>query len=418
MPSCAVYLIQRSGRASLPAGKERKVLMKTWKHLATGLLTLALLASLSCAALAEEPKAKTEETAATKPAGQFSQWFPRLEQDPEAPEAVEAVLARMGTAIKQSKTVNGTTATLNAAIWDGENLCLSLAVKAPNIPKEVAKQTNLYTEECGISLPEKDWKEYVRKDEEAHGAGLSKELLEQSIQARLNMGQAGYWNHSNMPSFSLLSREKNTLLFEVRMSFENYLKQPEITLHLENIATYEDGKGDGVTWSGGKRTGPGPKATILKGPIDFTFKLENVLPAAKYAGDVKITAEDVPFRFTGFEISAFDMNFDYEILAPVNPIHVTRPGEPEPEPDQDKLDSMSVRKTLRRIIQGLWTKDGKYVDCSQRGGSISMVTSQDGTKTSGSVGVSCPYPIDPSSVAAVNVGGMRVELGKLERLDK
>ena len=33
--------------------------MKTWKRLISGLLALTLLASLSCAALAAEPKAKT-----------------------------------------------------------------------------------------------------------------------------------------------------------------------------------------------------------------------------------------------------------------------------------------------------------------------------------------------------------------------
>lgn len=151
--------------------------MKTWKQLVSGLLSLTLAASLTGTALAAEETVKnavkeaTKTEAAVKPAGQFSQWFPRLEQDPDAPEAVEAVLARMGTVIRQTKTAGGVTATLNGAIWDGDILRMSLAVKAPGIPKEVTKDTNLYTEECSISLPEKDWKEYLRKDEEAHGEG-------------------------------------------------------------------------------------------------------------------------------------------------------------------------------------------------------------------------------------------------------
>lgn len=215
--------------------------MKTWKRLISGLLALTLLASLSCAALAAEPKAKTEKAA--KPAGQLSQWFPRLEQDPAAPEAVEAVLAKMGTAVKQSKTVGGVTATLNGAVWDGDTLRMSLAVKAPNIPKEVTEKTNLYTEECSVALPEKDWKTYVRKDEERHCKELAEqegrsvedctEGLEQSVQRLLDMGQTDYWNHINLLNFPLVSREKDTLLFEVWLSFKNYLKQPEITLHLE-----------------------------------------------------------------------------------------------------------------------------------------------------------------------------------------
>ncbi|WP_300411795.1 hypothetical protein [uncultured Oscillibacter sp.] len=392
--------------------------MKTWKHVISGLLALALLASLSCAALAAEPKAEK----AAKPTGQFSQWFPRLEQDPAAPEAVEAVLARMGTAVKQSRTVGGVTATLNGAVWDGDTLRMSLAVKAPNIPKEVAGKTNLYTEECSIALPEEDWKTYVRKDEERHCEELAeqegrpeedcKEGLEQSVQRFLDMGQTDYWNHVNILNFPLVSREKDTLLFEVWLSFKDYLKQPEVTLHLENIATYEDGKGDRVTWQDGKRTGPGPKDTILKGPMDFTFQLENVLPAAEYTGDVRVTADKVPFRFTGFEIGPFEVNVDYETLAPVNSIRVTKPGEAEPAPDPDKLDHQAVSKALHKVIQGLWTKDGKFVDLSQRGGGSSMVTSPDGT-CDGDVGVTYAFPIDPAAVTAVKLGGTRVELAKL-----
>ena len=59
--------------------------MKTWKRLASGLFALVLLASLSCAALAAETQAKTEE--APKPAGQFSQWFSSLGINPKAPKA-------------------------------------------------------------------------------------------------------------------------------------------------------------------------------------------------------------------------------------------------------------------------------------------------------------------------------------------
>ena len=334
-------------------------------------------------------------------------------------EAAEAALARMGTAIQQSKTVGGVTATLNAAVWDGGTLRLSLVVKAPNIPKEVTKGTSLYTEECSITLPEEDWREYLRKDEEAHGEGLSKELLEKSIQNFLDMGQAGYWNRVNVLNFPLVSREKDTLTFEAWMSFKDYLKQPEITLHLENIATYEDGKGDKVIWQDGKRTGPGPKDVILKGPFDFTFTLEEPILPMHYQGAVPITEEGIPFRFTGFKMGVFQMDVDYDLLAQMNPVRVTRPegAPPAPAPDPDKLSEESVRKVLHGIIKGLWTKDGVYVDLSQQGGSLSLITSEDGT-ANGSLGITYPYPIDPATVAAVDLNGTRVELESLERLSK
>ena len=396
-------------------------MMKTWKRLVSGLLGLTLAASLACPALAAEGSAKTaakeepKAEAAAEPAGQFSKWFPRLKLDPAAPEAAEAALARMGTAIQQSKTVGGVTATLNAAVWDGGTLRLSLVVKAPNIPKEVTKGTSLYTEECSITLPEEDWREYLRKDEEAHGEGLSKELLEKSIQNFLDMGQAGYWNRVNVLNFPLVSREKDTLTFEAWMSFKDYLKQPEITLHLENIATYEDGKGDKVIWQDGKRTGPGPKDVILKGPFDFTFTLEEPILPMHYQGAVPITEEGIPFRFTGFKMGVFQMDVDYDLLAQMNPVRVTRPegAPPAPAPDPDKLSEESVRKVLHGIIKGLWTKDGVYVDLSQQGGSLSLITSEDGT-ANGSLGVTYPYPIDPAGVAAVDLNGTRVELGGLK----
>ncbi len=422
MPSSSVYKAERSGEGfPLPAGKERTIMMKTWKRLVSGLLGLTLAASLACPALAAEGSAKTaakeepKAEAAAEPAGQFSKWFPRLKLDPAAPEAAEAALARMGTAIQQSKTVGGVTATLNAAVWDGGTLRLSLVVKAPNIPKEVTKGTSLYTEECSITLPEEDWREYLRKDEEAHGEGLSKELLEKSIQNFLDMGQAGYWNRVNVLNFPLVSREKDTLTFEAWMSFKDYLKQPEITLHLENIATYEDGKGDKVIWQDGKRTGPGPKDVILKGPFDFTFTLEEPILPMHYQGAVPITEEGIPFRFTGFKMGVFQMDVDYDLLAQMNPIRVARPegAPPAPAPDPDKLSEESVRKVLHGIIKGLWTKDGVYVDLSQQGGGLSLITSEDGT-ANGSLGVTYPYPIDPAGVAAVDLNGTRVELGGLK----
>ena len=49
------------------------------------------------------------------PAGQFSRWFSSLGINPKTPKASEEVLSRMGTAVKQSKTVGKTTVTLNAA---------------------------------------------------------------------------------------------------------------------------------------------------------------------------------------------------------------------------------------------------------------------------------------------------------------
>ncbi len=186
--------------------------MKTWKRLASGLLALALLASLSCAALAAEPKKTVEES--PKPAGQFSQWFSSLGINPKTPKASEEILSRMGTAIKQSKTVGNTTVTLNAAIWNGEDLWLSFDVKSPNIPEEVQQYTSLSTEKCSLKLRDDQWKEYTRNNLEefyATDPEVTPEEAEKKIQAELAKGQTGaFW-------FSPEGREGNTLHFQTNM---------------------------------------------------------------------------------------------------------------------------------------------------------------------------------------------------------
>ncbi len=372
--------------------------MKTWKRLISGLFALALVASLSCAALAAE---------GTAPKGQFSQWFPQLGADAAAPESSEAVLANMGTVIRQSKTAGGATATLYAALWDGETVRLFLTVKGKNLPKALTKDSNLYYEECSLELPEAQRKDYLRKELGARGK-YTPEELEKQVQTYLER-KPSYFR----PGFSLRSREGDTLTFDVGMFLKSHVEQPELTLHMENIAIYEESEDPTVRWQDGKRTGPGPGVSVLKGPFDFTFTLEKALLPVRYTGAVEVTQDKLPLRFTAFELSALDMELGYEVLTPVNPIQVTKPGAPAPE----KPDNESVRKLLRQAVQGLWTKEGKYVDCSQGGGSLSLSTNQDGSQAHGSLGVTYPYPIDPASVTAVNLGGTRVELSALKRLD-
>ena len=78
-------------RGPLPRRKRTEgITMKTWKRLVSGLFALVLLASLAGSALAAETKAKTE-SAAAKPAGQFSQWFSNMGVNPEDPKASEAI---------------------------------------------------------------------------------------------------------------------------------------------------------------------------------------------------------------------------------------------------------------------------------------------------------------------------------------
>ena len=372
--------------------------MKTWKRLASGLLALALLASLSCAALAAEPKEtaepkKTEE--APKPAGQFSRWFSSLGINPKTPKASEEVLSRMGTAIKQSKTVGKTTVTLNAAIWNGEDLWLSFDVKSPDIPEEVQQYTSLTTEKCSLKLRDDQWKEYTRNNLEefyANDPEVTPEEAEKKIQAELAKGQTGsFW-------FSPEGREGNTLNFQTNMGWLDSrlftkTRQPVLTLHLENLAPDDN-----------------PDKVFLKGPFDFTFTVKKQVPPIQYTGaDAKITlgeTKKVPMRFTELQISATGLSARGEVLAPINDF--PKAGEKE---DPDKLYLGDLNHANIESSWGLWLKDGDYVDVTQMGGGGGG--GQEGESFMISFGHDFPYPIDPAAVTAVNIGGTRVELEKL-----
>lgn len=372
--------------------------MKTWRRLVSGLITLALLASLSCAALAAEPREEAKEEA-PKPTGQFSQWFSSLGINPKTPKASEEVLSRMGTAIKQSKTVGNTTVTLNAAIWNGEDLWLSFDVKSPSIPEEVQQYTSLSTEKCSLKLRDDQWKEYTRNNLEefyANDPEVTPEEAEKKIQAELAKGQTGaFW-------FSPEGREGNTLHFQTNMGlFDSRwftkTKQPVLTLHLENLAPSDS-----------------PDKVFLKGPVDFTFTVKKQVPPIQYTGvDAKITLGEtrkVPMCFTELQISATGLSARGEVLAPVDQ---PKAGEKE---DPDKLSLGDLNLANIESSWGLWLKDGAYVDITQMGGGGGG--GNEGESFMIRFGHDFPYPIDPATVAAVDIGGTRVELDKLNLVTK
>ena len=114
---------------------------------------------------------------------------------------------------------------------------------------------------------------------------------------------------------------------------------------------------------------------------------------------------DIPLRFTGFELSATELSADY---AAVNPEDLPEPGpdlSPE-ENDRRFQATVAVCRAVQDSVRGLWTEDGKYVDLSN----------SESSGSSGYASLRYPYPVDPATVAAVDLAGVRVELSGLERL--
>lgn len=380
--------------------------MKTWKRLASGLLSLVLAASLTGTALAAETAKTTGETAKTaaaetpKPAGPFSRWFAEMGVNPEDPKASEAVLASMGTVIQQAKTVGKETLTLNAAVWEGNSVHLSLTAKSPNFPKHLDGYSWLSSDKCTARMPEAQWKEYVENKIaiESAGKNLPKEEQDQWFQNLMNPEQTGYLK----PHLGVVSREGDTVQLAATMLLENYRENPEVTLRIENVA---------IIGNGMSLTTEGLTGSLLKGPFEFTFTLDKVLPSMNYEGEVSVTYGKVPLRVRKFSVSPSSMVVDCDIDTQGSAKIVNRRSGPV------SGKTISVEKDLKLALNGLWTKDGKYMDCTAYMG---ITITGTGTPANPGDTVSWdrqfPYPLDPAAVTAVDIGGTRVELGGMTLL--
>ena len=362
--------------------------------------------------------------------GQFSQWFPQLGVNPQAPEQSEEVLSRMGTVIQQSQTVGDTTVTLNAAVWDAEYVWMTFEIESPDLPEEVQQYTPLYGGDCRLDLREDQWEEYTKNRVMEHyalnGIDPSPEQLAADIQTWREMGQ------SVGPGMLCADeREGNVLTFRVNpglyADWFTETKHPELTLHLENIATYADGKGESIIDENGYAQNPGPGTVFIEGPFDLTFTLEEPILPIHYGGaDVDVTLgklsqrdpplREVPMHFTEFQLSVTGMNLKGEILAQVE---ITRQegyvevGMTEGRNESDPLLMADVQYAIFDGPWGLWTEDGTYVEIM--GGGLTSGSDR-GETFEAFIGHSFPYPIDPSTITALDIGGVRVELSELEKM--
>ena len=339
--------------------------------------------------------------------GQFSQWFPRLGVNPEAPETSEEVLSRTGTAIEQSQTVGDTTVTLYAAVWNGTDLWVSMDIESPNIPEEVQRYTPLYMADCRFFLRDDQWEEYTRNRVEESGTamGASPEQIEADIQAELDKGQLGFGSFL-MPQ----EREGNTLKFQENTFLEakwfTETKRPELTLHIERVGTYVDDREGQASVNPFEDVHPG--VVFVEGPFDLTFTLEEPILPIHYEGtDVEAMLTDIPLRFTGFDLSTTELSAAYEA---VNPEDLPEPG-PDLSPEENDRRFQATKAVCRAVedsMQGLWTEDGKYVDLSN----------SESSGGGGSVIRRNTNPIDPPTVKAGGIAGTRGARCRGGRLDE
>ena len=341
--------------------------------------------------------------------GQFAQWFPTIWMDPKAPEVSEEIVSRMGTVIGEPQTVDGASVTLNAAVWDGQELRLSLTAEVPDLPEDFSSEAPFYDLECRLRLAEDQREAYLRKEIARSHANshidLTEEELEELVQSHLE--------YPDDPDFHSVVRaarqEDGTLILQVMAALFDYVEDPELTLHIENLATYKVEEGDDGIFTSSQA----PDGTVttdheindpfLKGPFDFTFTLDKKLSPISYEGDIDATYENIPLRVSKITVMAFQVCANVDLLALLDPT-----GE-----DPDKLH-ISLEQNLAMSLKGLWTKDGEYVECI---GGTAFSVEQDG-KTDGEMRGNPVHVIDPAQVTAVCIGGKRVELSELTRLDE
>ncbi len=341
--------------------------------------------------------------------GQFTQWFPSIWMDPKAPEVSEEIVSRMGTVIGEPQTVDGASVTLNAAVWDGQELRLSLTAEVPDLPEDFSSEAPFYDLECRLIMAEDQREAYLRKEIARSHANshidLTEEELEELVQSHLE--------YPDDPDFHSVVRaarqEDGTLIFQVMAALFDYVEDPELTLHIENLATYKVEEGDDGIFTSSQA----PDGTVttdheindpfLKGPFDFTFTLDKKLSPISYEGDIDATYENIPLRVSKITVMAFQVCANVDLLALLDPT-----GE-----DPDKLH-ISLEQNLAMSLNGLWTEDGEYVECI---GGTAFSVEQDG-KTGGEMRGNPVHVIDPAQVTAVCIGGKRVELSELTRLDE
>ena len=119
--------------------------------------------------------------------------------------------------------------------------------------------------------------------------------------------------------------------------------------------------------------------------------------------DIDATYENIPLRVSKITVMAFQVCADVDLLALLDPT-----GE-----DPDKLH-ISLEQNLAMSLNGLWTKDGEYVECI---GGTAFSVDENGN-ADGEMRGNPVHVIDPAAVIAVCIGGKRVELSELTRLDE
>lgn len=353
-------------------------------------ITSLVLAAAAALALCI-PALAAEETAG------FSSMFPGYTDGAKDPRAAEAVLAGMGTAVGQSRTVKGVTLTLDGAIWSEDKMLLSFAIEGAGIPGDIPSGTRLSRDVMQVTLAEDQREAYVRsrmEETEKLLAGTrtpsTQAEMDAKVQNALDRGEPELFHLPRL----VRCDGKDRLL--VSVSIAPYVERPELTVHMEDLVLFKNA--EGKYW-------PRPyegyePLTLVSGPFDFTFTAERYLRPLVYTGGVDVTVEGIPVRVRKVAVTAFDAEVEYETLRKLDL----------------QNDYMNETKKLSPVrLNGVWTRDGLPLTGTEPDISGGNIFTPDPRleKAWVTTGNTHPYVIAPASVTAVDLGGTRIELSGL-----
>lgn len=327
----------------------------------------------------------------------FTSMFPGYTESAGDPQAAEAVLAGMGTVIGQSQTVNGVTLTLDGAIWSEDKMLLSFSLDGANIPRDIPSGTRLSWSVMQVTLAEHQRETYVRSKLEETEKLLSgtrtpstQEELDAKVRDALSRGEP------ELPCNPTLVRSGGKDRLLVYVSVFPYVEHPELAVHIGDLVLYKNAKGK--YW-------PRPyegyePLTLVSGPFDFTFTAEKRMKPLVYTGAVDVTVQGIPARVRKVTVTAFDAEVEWETLQRL---------------DLQNNYTRETQKLSPVRLNGVWTRDGLPLTGTElevMGGGI-FTPDPRLEKAWVTTSNTHPHVIDPAAVAAVDLGGVRVELSGL-----
>lgn len=337
LEEAAAARIEKRVRAALPRRKKRR-----W----TAALLAAALVLTACGYAAVT--------------GRFSDWFWTIADD-KMPDTSEDLLASMGTVIGQSQTVDGATVTLNGAVWDGENLLLSLTLEDEKLPAN--RWTDMETEDSWLRVSREQMKESLRKTWPDAG--------ETELDAILD----DYWAaNSGLNDSSLcyiFNRRTRTHVLQIQTSFSTDRDSFDLNLHLENLKF---------------------RGFAIQGPFDFSFTVERRASETIYEGSAILRQEDgLAFQITRVTLSPLRVKLDF---------HLTEPAT------EEQLQSSWVFAAIRSLHAG-----EDVIPFNQSKSSVMFRLDASGTAGSGTLDCG-PFHqvIDPAAVEAIELDGWLLDL--------